>query len=296
MRILVSGGSGFIGSALCRALADRGDQVVVLSRSPARVAKALPPAVKVVGSLRGVEPCDAVINLAGENLSGRRWNERFKRQLLDSRLDTTRALLAWAQATDTPPRTWINGSAIGYYGDRGDELIDETSPSGHESEFTVDLCRRWEGLAAEAADLGARLCLLRTGVVLGHGGALKQMLLPFKLGLGGRLSDGQQWMSWIHLDDEVRAIVYLVDHDTLSGPFNLTAPSPVRNVDFTRILGRVLGRPTPFPAPAWALKLGMGEMAELVLGGQRVLPNALQAAGFEFRYPDLEKALQAILD
>lgn len=296
MRLLVTGGTGFIGRALIPALLDKGWSVTVLTRDAEQARRLLPESAEVLTALPDTGYFDAVINLAGENLSARRWNTAFKQRIVASRLETTQALLAWIQQQKSPPRVLLSGSAVGFYGDRGDQVLDESSPAGSEEEFSVSLCQQWEQLALQAESLGLRVCLLRTGIVLGQGGALAQLLPPFKLGLGGPVGSGRQWMPWIHLQDEVRAIVFLLEHGELSGPFNLTAPAPARNAAFARALGRALRRPALLPMPGFALKLAMGEMAELVLGGQKVKPVKLLQAGFEFQYPQLEQALKDLFD
>ncbi|MBP0049519.1 TIGR01777 family protein [Marinobacterium sp. AK62] len=291
MRILVTGGSGFIGQALTKALTERGDQVVILSRTPARV-----PARKgllVVDRLSAVKGrLDAVVNLAGAPIVDKRWTDARKQLLRSSRIDLTRQLVEWVSSLDTPPHTLISGSAIGYYGSHQDEVLDESAdPSAG---FPHELCRTWEQAAMAAESSTTRVCLVRTGVVLGPGGgALSKMLPPFKLGLGGPIGDGQQWMSWIHLDDEVGAILYLLDNPSLRGPFNLTAPEPVTNEVFSKTLGQVVKRPAVFRMPAFVMQLMLGEASELLVEGQRVVPKHLNSAGYTFKYTSLEAALKA---
>ena len=291
MQYLISGGSGFIGHVLCRELVRDGHGVTVLTRNAARAAVRLPPEVRCVERLEQATSADAVVNLAGENLAAARWTAARKQRLLASRLDTTRALLAWIAAQPSRPRVLVSGSAIGWYGARGDEALGEDATPGED--FAAQLCRAWEAEAMRAAELGVRVACVRTGLVVHpSGGALARMLLPFKLGLGGRLGDGRQFMSWIARSDLVRLIRWLAHNDAAHGAYNGTAPAPVRNAEFARILGAWLHRPALLPAPAFALKLLLGEMAELLLSGQRVLPQRAQAQGFAFECAELGQALR----
>jgi uncharacterized protein (TIGR01777 family) len=294
MRYLITGGSGFIGRALSRALLADGQEVTVLTRDPVRAGVRLPQGVRLVAEWNQVPPADAVINLAGENLAQGRWNAARKRALQDSRVGTTRALCAWIAAQSAPPRVLVSGSAIGWYGPRGDETLSEDAAPGQD--FAANLCRAWENEAAKAQPLGVRVCYIRTGIVLdAEDGALKKMLLPFRLGLGGRMGDGRQWMSWIARADIVALIRWLVQNEQTAGVYNATAPTPVTNAQFTAALGRALHRPVWLPAPALALRLLLGEMAELLLTGQRVLPTRALREGFAFRYAALPAALEASL-
>lgn len=294
--ILVTGGTGFIGRRLCRALRADGRDVVVSSRRPARV-----PLVCGNG-VRGIARFDeldgtavaGVVNLAGASIAGGRWSDRRKAALWHSRVTLTEELVRWLDGCEQRPAVLVSGSAVGYYGDGGDQLLDEAGRP-HE-EFTHALCYAWEAAARRAEDLGIRVCLLRTGLVVGpNGGFLRQMLLPFRLGLGGRLGDSRQWMSWIHLDDEVALIRYLLDHETLAGAFNATAPHPVRNAEFTDTLAALLHRPAIMTVPAPVLRVALGEMSRLLLTGQRAVPAKALEAGFEFRYEDLDDALRSVL-
>lgn len=292
MRVLVTGGSGFIGQALTRALTQRGDQVVILSRQPGKV-----PAmtgVVAVDRLQAISgKVDAVVNLAGAPIVDKRWSESRKQLLRASRIDLTRDLVSWMQTRDLPPAVLVSGSAIGYYGSHQDEVLDENAQVS--AGFPHELCNAWEQAALAAESASTRVCLVRTGVVLGPGGALTKMLPPFRLGLGGPIGDGQQWMSWIHLDDEVGAILYLLDNPSLRGPFNLTAPEPVTNEVFSQTLGKVLKRPAAFRMPAFVMRLLLGEASELLLEGQRVVPVHLNSAGYAFKYRSLEPALKAVI-
>lgn len=304
MRVLVTGGTGFIGRPLCGELVRAGHSVTVVTRDPARAKTLVDPAAKMVGwqGFRGPtqELADAlaenevVINLAGEPIAARRWTPRVKRELRASREGTTSALVTACAKQTHRPVLLVSGSAVGYYGPRGDEVLTEQSPSG--SGFLASLCREWEGAARAAERLGVRVALVRIGVVLGrNGGALAKMLPAFRLGLGGRLGGGNQWISWIHLEDLVRLFVFVMEQAP-SGPVNATAPEAATNTSFTRTLGQVLRRPTWFPAPGFAVKVLLGQMAEeLLLTGQRVAPARAQALGFRFRHPDLLGALQDLI-
>lgn len=296
MRIAITGSTGLIGSALSRHLTTAGHEVVPIVRSEPRAGEiGWSPsehrldAADLVGT-------DAVVNLAGAGIGDRRWTDDYKQILMDSRVDGTTLLATrLAELGDDGPRVLLSGSAIGFYGDRGDESLDEASPSG--DGFLAEICRRWEAATAPAAAAGVRVAHLRTGIVLtSAGGALKKMLPLFKLGLGGRFGGGRQWMSWISLTDEVRAIEHLLT-SSISGPVDLTAPNPVRNADFADTLGDVLGRPTLLPVPEFGPKLLLGsELADaLLFDGQRVLPTVLQEDGFDFEHADLATALRAEL-
>jgi uncharacterized protein (TIGR01777 family) len=296
MKIVVSGGSGFIGTPLVERLAKTAD-VVVLTRNPAHVRRGRgvewhPPTLGAWGD--EVASAEAVVNLAGENIGGGRWTESRKRALVSSRLDATNALVAAMQRAPGRTRTFISASAIGYYGVRGDETVDEHSQRG--CGFLADLCEKWEA-AARAADPIARLVILRFGVVLEKGGgALGKMLLPFRLGVGGPIGSGDQWMSWVEREDVIRVLEWAIGNAGARDVYNVSAPEPVRNRDFARELGRALHRPALIPTPGFALRLAFGEMAdEALLGGQRVVPSRLQAEGFVFAEPALRDALQRIL-
>jgi uncharacterized protein (TIGR01777 family) len=292
MNVLVTGGRGFIGSFLTGLLVARGDHVTIVSRAPdrARTARANE---RVVGWLPPLEGFDAVVHLAGEPIFGKRWSAQQKENLRTSRVSSTRKL---AQSlADLPasqrPRVFVSGSAIGYYGDRGDELLDEGCGPG--DDFLAGLCQEWEEAAREA---GVRTVLLRTGIVLARGGgALARMLPPFRLGLGGPIGSGRQWMSWIHRRDLARLILHAVDDERLSGPVNGTAPEPVRNRDFARALGRALHRPALFPVPVVALRLVLGEVAKILADSQRCAPARALDSGFEFEFPALDGALRQLL-
>jgi hypothetical protein len=294
MHHLITGGSGFIGSALCRSLVADGHRVTVLTRDIERARGRVPPAVFLVDRLDFAEDIDAVVNLAGENLASGRWTAARKHEFLASRIGTTKRLLDWIDRQERPPAVLISGSAVGWYGPRGDEQLDEDADSG--GDFSAHLCRDWEAEAIKAEALGVRVCRVRTGIVLGaDGGALKKMLLPFRAGVGGRMGSGRQWMSWIAREDIVALIRWLVDHDSARGVYTGTAPAPVTNAEFARALGAALHRPAVLPTPAFALRLLFGEMADVLLTGQRVMPKRAIAEGFVFRYPQLPSALSAAL-
>jgi hypothetical protein len=291
MRVVVSGGTGFIGEPLVRRLVARGDDVAVITRDPSKVRAGRPLSWQETGQAASA---DVVINLAGENVGGGRWTEARKRRILESRVDATTALVEAINSSPDPRRTFINASAIGYYGVRGDETLDETAPPG--AGFLAEVVKRWEELARRAEG-AARLVILRFGVVLGRGGgALGKMLLPFRLGAGGPIGSGRQWMSWVDREDVLRMIEWSIDQKSAHGVYNVTAPNPVRNRDFGRALGRALHRPAVLPAPAFALRLVLGEMAdEMLLGGQRVVAARATAEGFTFMYPELDGAMQHAL-
>lgn len=295
MHIVVSGGSGFLGRALERVLLRDGHRVSVLTRR----AKAGRPN-DIVWTPNGesgpwaeaLKGADVVVNLAGEGMADHRWTGARKAALCDSRLKATASLVKAVELTSNGPRVFVSASGVGYYGPTGDARIAEDAAAGHD--FVARMAAAWEDAAAPAAGVG-RLVLLRTGLVLGAEGALAKMLPPFKLGVGGRLGSGRQWMPWIHVDDWVALTARLIVESEATGPFNLTAPDPVTNADFTRALGRALHRPTVFSVPAFALKLALGEMAELLLTGQRALPAKALALGYHFRYATIDSALAAVL-
>ncbi len=295
--VVISGAGGLIGSALSASLRSDGHRVLVLRRGGITEGDDIgwdPEAGRIdAPALEGV---DAIVHLAGEGIGEQRWSDDQKRRIRESRVRGTAVLAAAVATREEKPRVFVSGSAVGYYGDRGDELLTERSESG--DDFLSEVCRAWEAETQPAADSGVRTVKIRTGIVLAkHGGALERMLLPFKLGLGGRQGSGKQWMSWIALDDEVGVIRAAIDDERLRGPVNAVAPNPVTNQEFAHTLGRVLHRPTILPTPLLPLRLRYG--AELVnallLASQRATPSVLEANGFAFRYPVLEPALEAIL-
>lgn len=281
------------------ALRAAGHQVVRLVRDPKQAGAGAVVWNPAKGQLdaAALAGCDAAVNLAGENIAGGRWTDARKHAIHDSRVQAT-GTLAQALARVAPrPRVLVNASAVGFYGSRGDERLDEASARGS-GDFLSAVCRDWEAAARPAADAGIRLVLARFGVILsGSGGALKKMLLPFKLGLGGKIGSGRQWMSWIAIDDVIAGILHGLQNDAVSGPVNFVAPDAVTNAEYTKTLGRVLSRPTLFPMPAFAARLAFGQMGEeLLLGSQRVEPKRLVSSGYAFQYPELEAALRHVLE
>jgi len=293
-RILVTGASGPIGTALLPSFAAQGAQTVRLVRGPATAAGQVSwdPSVDLPPS--AASGFDAVIHLAGESVVGR-WTEAKKRAIRQSRVQGTRSVASALAQTDAKPRVFVCASAIGFYGNRGDEILTEESAGG--TGFPAELSRDWEAASRIAAQAGIRTVNLRIGLVLSpKGGALEKMLPPFRLGLGGRLGSGTQWWSWIHIDDIVGAIHHILRTESLTGPVNLVAPNPERNSEFTRILASVLGRPALLPVPAFAVRFALGEMAqELMLASQRVEPAALQDSGYSFHHRELRTALEDLL-
>ena len=296
MKILVSGSTGLVGSALVPFLSTGGHEVIRLVRGRPQPGEAAVPWDPQAGTIEaaGLEGLDAVVHLAGENVAGR-WTAAKKARIRSSRVAGTRLLAEALAGLKRPPRTLVCASAIGYYGDRGDEVLREETPSG--AGFLAEVCREWEAAARPAAEKGLRVVHLRIGVVLSPaGGALARMLTPFKLGLGGRIGAGSQFMSWIAIDDLTGAVHHALTTESLRGPVNAVAPRPVTNREFTKTLGRVLGRPTLFPMPAFAARLAFGEMAdELLLASARVEPAKLVTSGYRFRAPELEGALRRLL-
>lgn len=297
MKVLVSGSRGMIGSSLVPFLLAGGHTVTRLVRGPAGPGGTEIPWGPTEGKLDlgMLESHDAVVHLAGENLASGRWTPERKVRIFDSRVKGTRLLAETLGGLAHPPKVMVSASAIGYYGDRGDEVLTEESAVGRG--FLADLCREWEAASEPAAEKGIRVVRLRLGVVLSPaGGALAKMLLPFKLGLGGRLGSGRQFMSWIALDDVLAVVLRALTDDSLAGPVNAVAPNPVTNLDFTKALGRVLWRPTIFPVPAFALRMAFAGMAdETLLASNRVQPVKLLAKGFTYSYAELEGALRHVL-
>ena len=293
MHILVTGSTGLVGSTLIPALTTEGHRVSCLVRSKAKMGNRDTYWDPAAGELYspGLEGLDAVVHLAGESIAGGRWTAARKARIRDSRIQGTRLLSQTLAQLARPPKVFISASAIGYYGDRADEILTEQSPPG--SNFLAGVCREWESATEPAAQHGIRVVILRLGVVLSaKGGALAKMLTPFRMGVGGVVGSGKQYMSWIAIDDLVRVVIHALKTESLSGPTNAVAPNPVTNAEFTKTLGRTLRRPTIFPMPAFAARLALGEMAdELLLASQRVVPSKLLASGFVFRHPGLESAL-----
>lgn len=300
MRVLITGGSGFVGQRLCQRLAEAGHRLLVVSRDPEAVRERLPEGADIRRSVLDFvdSPPDAIVNLAGESIAARRWSDDQKSRLIDSRVNITRDLVILCEQLKSgggrAPRAMVSASAMGYYGDQGSrEVTEETPPH---DEFAHRLCKRWEEVAREAVDYGTRVAILRIGLVLdAGGGSLEKMLPPFKFGLGGRFGSGKQFMPWVHREDLVRAILFLLDNDELEGPFNGSAPHPVTNAEFTRTLAQQLKRPAIFPVPAIVLETAFGEMSRLLLTGADMRPKRLREAGFQFQFEALEAALADIL-
>jgi len=296
MKVAISGISGLIGSALRESLTNDGHEVIAISRE-----SSLPPLKTLTWDVdngrfdaSGLENVDVVVHLAGEPVA-QRWNDERKKAIRDSRVDSTRLLVEGLQSLKNPPKLLASASAVGFYGDGGDTELDESAPPG--TGFLPGVCSEWEKATAEALGIGIRAASIRTGIVLStKGGALPQMLLPFKLGVGGPVGSGSQWMPWIHIDDVVGAYRFVIENDDLVGAVNGTAPNPVTNTEFSKALGRALHRPAVLPAPAFGLKILFGEMSEILLEGQRAIPKKLLNAGYEFKYPDVRPALEDVIE
>jgi uncharacterized protein (TIGR01777 family) len=307
MKIVISGGTGFLGSPLAEVYAEEGHDVRVLTRSlpsgesrhesgtgmPGVTRVGWPPNGQTGGWSAAIEGADAVINLAGESIAARRWTPQRKAQIRDSRILATRSLATAVRAAATPPPVFVSSSAIGYYGKSGDDPKIETSPPGRD--FLAQLCEDWEQEARKAERTGLRVAVVRTGMVIERsGGALAQMLTPFRMFAGGPMGSGRQYMSWIHRLDWIELVRWIVQTHDASGPINATAPHPVTNREFARALGRALRRPALVPAPAFALRLALGEFADYIVTGQRVVPARAQALGYHFRYPEIDIAFRGI--
>lgn len=306
MRVFVTGGTGLVGQRLVSTLLNRGDGVVVLTRRYGAARQMFGPDCQLVEGdpmqpgdwQQAVDNCDGVINLAGENIFARRWNARFKDLLLQSRLQTTthvaEALKRNPKRVDGTPKMLVNASAIGFYGPHGDEELTEESPPG--ADFMADICVQWEKAAQAVQTAGVRCVLVRIGIVLDkQGGALAQMLTPFKMYVGGPVGSGRQYMSWIHHEDLVGLLLLALERTEAKGPLNGTAPNPVTNREFSKALGRALHRPSFMPTPAFGLRVLLGQVAQVVAKGQRVLPKAALQLGYQFKYPTIDAALTNIL-
>ena len=296
MHILLTGGTGLIGRQLCRHWLAQGHRLTVWSRRPDAVAGLCGAGVRGIGQLEalGAEPVDALVNLAGAPIADRPWTHKRKALLWSSRIGVTETLLAWLQSRAQRPQVLISGSAVGWYGDGGERELTEDSPPVSE-DFASQLCIAWEETAQRAEALGVRVVLVRTGLVLSQeGGFLSRLLVPFKLALGGPIGNGRQWMPWIHINDQVALIDFLLHQQDASGPYNACAPKPVRNREFAKALGASLHRPAVVPMPAFALRVGLGELSLLLLGGQRATPARLLAAGFTFEFNDVRAALDDV--
>jgi len=296
MNILITGGTGFIGSALVSSLLKEGHKVTALSRRPDTASKMLGTEIATISNLEQLTPehhFHVIINLAGAPIFDRHWSDARKQVIRDSRIQLTEQLISYIKSASLKPELLISASAIGYYGDQGNQVLNESS-TPHE-DFSQRLCADWEATAQLASQFGVRVCLIRTGLVLAHdGGLLQRMLIPFNLGLGGTLGNGQQWMSWIHRADWIAIANSMISNTAMQGAYNATAPYPVTNREFTNILAQQLKRPTLLPMPAWLLKILLGERSELVLASQRVLPERLLTEHFHFQYPELVTALAEI--
>jgi uncharacterized protein (TIGR01777 family) len=293
MRYLVSGASGFVGQALVKRLQGNGHEVVRLVRRRAGTSDGEAAWAPARGELDPavLDGVDAVVNLNGRSIADGRWTDEVRAELRSSRLDSTMTLVRAFRKADRPPKALLNASAIGFYGDRDDEVLDESSSAGEG--FLAELARDWESAAAEAAEAGVRVVTLRLGMVVGKGGAVAKMLLPFKLGAGGPIGNGRQWWSWIALDDVAGSIEFLAENDAVSGPVNLVSPAAERCKDFSKVLGKVLRRPAFMPLPAFAARLALGDMADaLLLASTRVKPSVLENAGYRYEAGDLEEALK----
>lgn len=291
-QVLISGGTGLIGRQLVKKLNSK-YKVSVISRDPSRAKRLLGDNVDAITieDIAHLNDYCAVINLAGEPIANKRWTEHQKKVICDSRWDITSKLVELINTSETPPEVFISGSAIGIYGRQGDSPINEDFDDYHE-EFSSTLCQKWESIALNA---NTRVCIVRTGIVLDEdGGALAKMIMPFRLGLGGPIGEGTQFMSWIHIEDMVKALVFMLSNNKCTGPYNLTAPNPNTNAFFSIKLAKRLDRPCMFRVPKIVIKTLMGESSDLVLYGQKVLPERLMAAGFNFSYPTLEEALNAL--
>lgn len=296
MKALITGASGLIGTELQKALREKGWELLLASRSEPKDDRHIKWTVEEGfrdEDLDRLEGLDAVIHLAGENVAGLRWTDEKKKAIRDSRVHGTRTLIDAFTKLKNRPKAFIAGSAIGFYGNRGDDEMTEASPAGEG--FFPEVCRDWEAESRRAEDLGIRTVLLRTGIVLSKdGGALGTMLLPFKMGVGGVVGSGKQWMSWISLEDQIRAMLFVLENESIRGAVNLTSPNPATNEQFTKTLGEVLYRPTFLPLPEFAVGMIFGEMGDaLLLDSTKVLPKRLEDAGFEFKFPELKPAIEA---
>lgn len=302
MRVIITGGTGLIGKALTELLSSDGHEIIVLTRNPKNNAT-LPKGAQQVqwdaATSEGwdyyADGADAIINLAGEGIADGRWSEERKRRIYASRVNAGKAVMQAISNATNKPKVLIQSSAVGYYGPHHDEVLTEGAGPG--SDFLAQLCFDWEASTAEAENLGVRRAVIRTGIVLSNnGGAWPRIVLPFKLFAGGPIGSGKQYWPWIHLDDEVKAIRFLIDTEKASGVYNLSAPTPLSNKEFSNTLGKVMGRPALFPVPTIALKIAFGEMSTVLLDGQRAVPQHLQADGYTFKYPTAEAAFRDLID
>lgn len=301
MKILIAGGTGFVGEQLSRELLSAGHTVVVLTRNLTQARAKLVDEVDFIEwtdpesdiLARVLHSVDCIINLAGESIGSGRWTKAKKEKILNSRIETTRTIVETIKHIEAKPKVLISASAIGFYGPCRDEELNESSPAGQD--FLARVCTAWEWEAYRAKHAGVRVVPVRIGVVLGKGGALQRMLPLFRFYIGGPSGNGNQWFSWVHINDLVKIIRFIAENESVHGPVNATAPQPLKMRDFCSVLGKVMGRPSWLPVPGYILRLGLGEMADLVLNGQRVIPEKLLAAGYQFQYPTVEGALTEIL-
>lgn len=301
MNVLIFGGTGFVGRNLTKELLENGYQIYIVTRNPQKTANRLGNEIQVIkwdnisplSSLKKLEQIDVVINLAGESIGNRRWTNSVKEQIIASRISTTGAIVTAIDNGTIQPKVLINASAVGYYGPRKDEEITESEEVGQD--FLAQVCRDWENEAYKVQSNLTRVVTIRIGVVLGKEGALNRMALPFKFYIGGPLGKGDQWLSWIHIRDLTSMIRFIIEHQELAGPLNAVAPNPVRMKDFSKILGKVLNRPSWLPVPQILLKIALGQMAEMLLHGQRAVPKKILSADFEYRFSNLKAALENAL-
>ena len=301
MKIVLAGATGFIGRKLIEKLITDKHRIVILTRQPDKATQRFGPLVQAIqwdarspgDWFASVDGADAVINLTGESIAGKRWNETQKHLIRSSRLESTRIIVRAIESASVRPSVLINASAVGYYGDVPEDTVTEHYPAS--TDFLGILSEQWEHEARHAEHLSVRVVCLRIGIVLGDGGALEKMVLPFKLFVGGPLGSGKQWFPWVHRDDVVRSIHYILDKESIEGPVNLTAPNPVRMNDFCKTLGKILRRPSWMAVPAFALRLAVGEFSQFLLTGQKAVPEKLLKNGYSFMYSDVEKALRNIL-
>ncbi|HHY27472.1 MAG TPA: TIGR01777 family protein [Desulfitobacterium dehalogenans] len=301
MKALIFGGTGFVGKYLTKELIENGYQVFAVTRNSHKIVSTLGSGVEAIewdnisslSSLKNLEQIDVVINLAGESIGNRRWTPSVKEEIIASRLRTTGAIVTAIHHGMIQPKVLINASAVGYYGPRGDEELAESEEAG--KDFLAQVCREWEQEAYKAQAPLTRVVTLRIGVVLGNEGALNRMAMPFKFYLGGPLGTGEQWLSWIHIQDLIGMIRFVIEHPGLSGPINAVTPNPVRMRDFSKTLGKVLNKPSWLPVPEILLKIALGQMSEMLLHGQRAVPKKILSAGFEYKYANLGEALENAL-
>lgn len=297
MRVLVSGATGFLGRHLIQELLSDGYRISVVTRNPGNAAKTLPGSIELIHwdqlTFQKFQQIDAIVNLAGESIGNRRWTASVKQEIMNSRINATRLLVKAINGGAMKPKVLLNASAVGYYGPRGDETVTEIDRAGND--FLAQVCKNWEKEAYRVQNPSTRVVTLRIGVVLGTGGALSRMVMPYRFYLGGPLGRGNQWLSWIHLQDLIEMMKFIIDQEEIQGPVNGTAPNPVTMKDFAKLIGEVLQKPSWFTVPETLLRLGLGQMSEMLLHGQKAIPEKMLNAGFRFKYPELRLALEDIL-